>query len=67
MTAFDTRVAFSHDERQLRIRAWLLERAILVMSGDPRWALISFGWRMASAMAGRVQVRIADFIRPRGR
>jgi hypothetical protein len=51
MTAFDSLEAFSHDDRLWRIRAWLLERAILVLSGDLRWALIGLGWRMVSTAA----------------
>jgi hypothetical protein len=56
MTAFDSLEAFSHDDRLWRIRAWLLERAILALSGDLRWALIGLGWRMVSSAA--VQTRV---------
>lgn len=56
MTAFDSLEAFSHDDRLWRIRAWLLERTIFVLSGDLRWALIGLGWRIVSAGAARTRV-----------
>ena len=56
MTAFDSLEAFSHDDRLWRIRIWLLERAILILSGDLRWALIGLGWRMVFTAAGETRV-----------
>jgi hypothetical protein len=60
MTAFDSLEAFSHDDRLWRIRAWLLERTIFVLSGDLRWALIGLGWRVVSAVAAHTRVRVAS-------
>lgn len=56
MTAFTGLDAFSHDVRLWRIRAWLLERAIVVLSGDLRWALIGVGGRVISILAVRARV-----------
>ena len=66
MTAFDSLEAFSHDDRLWRIRAWLLERAILVLSGDLRWALIGLGWRMVSTAAVQTRVWVAGATRRGG-
>jgi hypothetical protein len=63
MTAFDSLTVFSHDDRLWCIRAWLLERAILVLSGDLRWALIGLGWRMVSIAAVQTRVWVAGAIR----
>ncbi|WP_441230433.1 hypothetical protein AB7828_13745 [Tardiphaga sp. 215_C5_N2_1] len=66
MTAFDSLEAFSHDDRLWRIRAWLLERAILALSGDLRWALIGLGWRMVSTAAVQTRVWVAGATRRDG-
>ena len=66
MTAFDSLGAFSHDDRLWRIRAWLLERAILALSGDLRWALIGLGWRMVSTAAVQTRVWVAGATRRDG-
>lgn len=66
MTAFDSLAVFSHDDRLWRIRAWLLERAILVLSGDLRWALIGLGWRMVSTAAVQARAWVAGVIRRDG-
>jgi hypothetical protein len=66
MTAFDSLAVFSHDDRLWRIRAWLLERAILALSGDLRWALIGLGWRMVSTAAIQTRVWVAGATRRDG-
>ncbi|MDR6663143.1 MULTISPECIES: hypothetical protein [Tardiphaga] len=66
MTAFDSLAVFSHDDRLWRIRAWLLERAILALSGDLRWALIGLGWRMVSTAAVQTRVWVAGATRRDG-
>ncbi|MGM4904171.1 hypothetical protein AB8B21_16300 [Tardiphaga sp. 866_E4_N2_1] len=66
MTAFDSLAVFSHDDRLWRIRAWLLERAILALSGDLRWALIGLGWRMVSTAAVQARAWVAGVIRRDG-
>lgn len=66
MTAFECLEAFSHDDRLWRIRAWLLERTIFVLSGDLRWALIGLGWRMATAVVGQTRVWAAGVTRRDG-
>ena len=66
MTAFDSLAVFSHDDRLWRIRAWLLERAILALSGDLRWALIGLGWRMVSTAAVQARAWVASVIRRDG-
>ncbi|WP_441243188.1 hypothetical protein [Tardiphaga sp. 768_D3_N2_1] len=63
MTAFDSLEAFSHDDRLWRIRAWLLERTIFVLSGDLRWALIGLGWRTISAAALQTRALVAGLAR----
>lgn len=63
MPAFDDIGAFSHDDRLWRIRGWLLERAIFVLSGDLRWALIGLGWRVVSAAAVRTRAWVASVTR----
>jgi hypothetical protein len=66
MTAFDSLEAFSHDDRLWRIRVWLLERTIFVLSGDLRWALIGFGWGMVSTAAVQAHAWVAGVIRRDG-
>ncbi len=62
MTALQS-LDFSRDERLWRLRAWLLERVILVMTGDLRWALLAFGCRLMSASLARARLWLASTIR----
>ncbi|KAA0075031.1 hypothetical protein [Tardiphaga sp. P9-11] len=66
MTAFDSLDVFSHDDRLWRIRAWLLERAILALSGDLRWALIGLGWRLVFTAAVQARAWVAGVVRRYG-
>lgn len=62
MTVFQSPDFFS-DDRFWRLRAWLLERVITVMSGDLRWALLAFGCRLMSASLTQARLRLAAAIR----
>jgi hypothetical protein len=63
MAAFDGINPFSHDDRLWRIRGWLLERTIFVLSGDPRWALIGFGGRVVTLLAVKTRIWVASVTR----
>jgi len=54
MNAFES-LGFPQDDRLWRLRAWLLERTIILMAGDWRWAL--FGMACRTVSAGMVRVR----------
>lgn len=55
MNAFES-LGFPQDDRLLHLRAWLLERAIILMAGDWRWAL--FGMVCRTVSAGLAQARL---------
>lgn len=55
MNAFES-LRCPQDDRLWRLRAWLLERAIVLMAGDWRWALFGMACRMMSA--GLAQARL---------
>jgi hypothetical protein len=55
MNAFES-LRFPQDDRLWHLRAWLLERAIVLMAGDWRWAL--FGMACRTMSAGLAQARL---------
>ena len=54
---------FSQDDRLWRLRAWLLERVIILMAGDWRWALFGLACRMMSAALTRLRLWLLSIIR----
>jgi len=57
MNAFES-LGFPQDDRLWRLRAWLLERAIVLMAGDWRWALFGMACRTVSAALAAARLRI---------
>ena len=62
MNAFEN-LAFPQDERLWRLRAWLLERVIILMAGDWRWTLFGLACRMMSAALARLRLWLVSIIR----
>ena len=56
-------LTFSQDDRLWRLRAWLLERVIILMAGDWRWALFGLACRMMSSALTRLRLRLVSMIR----
>ncbi|OYU91553.1 MAG: hypothetical protein CFE29_01295 [Bradyrhizobiaceae bacterium PARB1] len=53
----------SRDDRLWRLRAWLLERAIFVMTGELRWMLLAFGCRLISASLAQARLWLVSITR----
>lgn len=62
MNAFES-LGFPQDDRLWRLRAWLLERVIILMAGDWRWALFGLACRLMSASVAQARLWLMSTIR----
>ncbi len=62
MNAFES-LGCPGDNRLWCLRAWLLERAIILMAGDWRWALFGLACRMMSTALVRLRLWLAAAVR----